>query len=60
MSDDPIAVTIRDAASKLGMSVGAFRKHVLPHLEVVQPTDRLVRVPVSELEKWVEKNAARG
>jgi len=51
------ALTREEAAASLGMSVDSFERHVQPHLRLVRK-GRLRLVPVSELERWVEENAA--
>lgn len=53
-----IALTRPEAAAALGMSLTSFERHVQPDLRVVRRgTMRLV--PVRDLERWVEDNAAR-
>jgi hypothetical protein len=52
-----ILLTRSDAADTLSMSVDSFERHVQPDLRLVRQ-GRLVLVPISELEKWVERNAA--
>jgi excisionase family DNA binding protein len=47
-----------EAAEILGMSVDSFERYVQPHVRAVRK-GRLVRFPVSELERWAEENAAR-
>lgn len=52
-----LALTRDEAAAAIGMSLDSFERHI-------QPTIRLVRlgkmrlVPVRELERWLEANAA--
>jgi excisionase family DNA binding protein len=46
-----------EAASSLGVSIDFFEAHVQGELRLVR-RGRLVLVPVSELERWVERNAA--
>jgi hypothetical protein len=36
-----------------------FDEHILPELRVVRRGTRTVLVPVAELVRWVERNAAR-
>ncbi len=52
-----IAVRIEEAAAALGMSRDAFDEHVKPELRLIR-RGRLVLVPVRELERWVEREAA--
>ncbi len=49
---EPVLVAKEDAARLLAMSVDHFER-------LVQPDLRLVRVPVRELHRWAEGNAAR-
>ena len=53
-----LTLTPTEAAGSLGVSRDYFDAHVRPELRVVR-RGRLVLVPVSELRKWVETNAAR-
>ena len=53
----PIAVTRREAAAMLGVSLDYFKRQVQPELRYVKRR-RLVRIPVSELEKWARLNSA--
>jgi excisionase family DNA binding protein len=52
-----LAVTPVEAAALLGMSRDSFDRYVKSEVRVVR-RGRLVLVPVRELEKWVERNAA--
>ena len=52
-----LAPTRAEAADSLGVSVDFFRDHIQPGLRLVRK-GRLVLVPLKELEKWVETNAA--
>lgn len=47
-----------EAASSIGISRDLFDEHVLPELRVVRIGRRIV-VPVRELERWLERSAAR-
>lgn len=47
-----------EAAEALGVSVDHFDKHIRHDLRLVR-SGRLVLVPVRELERWAERNAAR-
>lgn len=53
-----IALTKAEAAEALGCSVDHLERHVLPDLRVIR-SGRLRLIPVSELEAWAERNAAR-
>lgn len=56
MTPPLLAYTQTEAAAALGMSRGAFRKHVLPELAVVR-RGRRVLIPVKSIEQWMEENA---
>jgi excisionase family DNA binding protein len=43
----------------IGVSRSHFYEHVAPELRVVRSGRRRL-VPVTELERWLERNAARG
>ena len=47
-----------EAARALGVSRSFFFAQILPELSVVR-RGRLRLVPVSELERWLDRNAAR-
>jgi hypothetical protein len=53
----PVAVRKDVAASMLGVSVDFFEQEVQPELRLIR-RGRLVLVPVRELERWAERNAA--
>ncbi len=53
-----IALTAKDAALSLGMSVDSLEKFVQPHVRVIRQ-GRLRLFPVAELSRWAEENAAR-
>lgn len=53
----PLALKPAEAAAAIGVSRDFFDKHVMPELRVVR-RGRLVRVPVAELERWLEASAA--
>jgi excisionase family DNA binding protein len=52
------ALTRVEAAASLGVSVDFFEEHVQPDLRIVR-VGRLRLVPPAELERWVERHAAR-
>jgi hypothetical protein len=54
----PLTLTETGAAKKLGVSAGFFKGHVLPELRVIRRGARVL-VPLSELERWIDRNAAR-
>jgi hypothetical protein len=49
-------LTRREAAAALSISLNHFERHVQPELKVV-PSGQLVLIPVSELERWVQRHA---
>lgn len=51
-----LALTRAEAATALGMSLDSFERHVQPDLRLVR-RGKLRVVPVSELERWLERNA---
>jgi excisionase family DNA binding protein len=53
-----IALTRAEAAASLGLSVDSFERYVQPDVRIVR-RGRLRLIPVSELEAWTERNAAR-
>jgi excisionase family DNA binding protein len=53
-----LLVTRAEAAKLLAMSLDHFERHVQGDLRVVR-SGALVLIPVRELERWVEENAAR-
>jgi hypothetical protein len=48
-----------EAAQMLSVSRDYFDEHVKPELRIVHHGTRTVLVPVAELVRWVERNAAR-
>lgn len=53
-----LAFTRVEAAASIGMSLDSFERYVQPDLRLIRP-GRMRLVPVAELERWVEQNAAR-
>ena len=52
-----LALTPAEAAAAIGVSVDFFDEHVRSELKVVR-RGRKVLVPLRELERWLELNAA--
>jgi excisionase family DNA binding protein len=52
-----LAYTKAEAAEALGVSVDYLEDHVLADVRVVR-RGRKVLIPVSELQRWLEENAA--
>jgi hypothetical protein len=56
MSPPRLALRREEAAEALGMSLDSFERHVQSELRLVR-RGRLRVVPVSELERWLDRNA---
>jgi hypothetical protein len=50
------ALTRREAAASLGMSINHFERRVQPELKVIF-CGQLVLIPLAELERWVQTHA---
>ena len=59
-ADAPLRLTLSktEAAAALGVSVRFFEQQVQPELRVVRRGRRRL-IPVRELERWIEREAAR-
>jgi hypothetical protein len=53
-----LALTRAEAANAIGMSLNSFERHVQPELRIVR-RGRMRLIPVAELDRWLERNAAR-
>ena len=53
-----LAYTKAEAAVALGVSIDTLERHIMAELRVVR-RGRLVLLPVTELQRWLEQNAAR-
>jgi len=53
-----LALTRAEAAASLGVSVDTFERHIQGELRLIR-RGRLRLIPVVELERWVDRNAAR-
>lgn len=53
-----LALTRAEAAASIGVSVDSFERHVQPELRLIR-RGRLRLIPVAELERWLDSNAAR-
>jgi excisionase family DNA binding protein len=51
-----LAVSPREAAAMLGVSRDFFDEHILPELRVVR-RGRLVLIPVTEIQRWLDREA---
>jgi hypothetical protein len=52
-----LALTRAEAAEALGISIDSFERYVQPEVRLVR-RNSLRLVPVRELERWVDENAA--
>jgi excisionase family DNA binding protein len=52
-----LALTRREAAEALGISLNSFERHVQPEVKVVR-RGKLRLIPISDLERWLEENAS--
>lgn len=52
-----LALTREEAAASLGMSLDSLERHVLPTLRICR-LGRMRLVPVTELQRWLDANAA--
>jgi hypothetical protein len=48
-----------EAARMLGVSRDYFDEHIKPEIRIIRHGARIVLVPIAELVRWVERNAAR-
>jgi excisionase family DNA binding protein len=53
-----MAFSRAEAAAAIGVSVDTFERYVQPELRLIR-LGRLRLVPVVELSRWLEQNAAR-
>jgi excisionase family DNA binding protein len=53
-----LGLTLDEAAATLGVSRDTFDRHIRHELRVVR-RGRCLIVPVSELERWLDREAAR-
>jgi hypothetical protein len=53
-----LALTKREAAAALGMSIDSFERHVQPELRVVR-RGRLRLFALFEIERWLRENGAK-
>jgi hypothetical protein len=53
-----LALSKREAAEALGISIDHLERHVWPELRVVR-SGRRTFVPTRELDSWLERSAAR-
>jgi excisionase family DNA binding protein len=53
-----LALTRAEAAAAIGVSVDSFERYIQPELRIVR-AGRLRLIPISELQLWLDTNAAR-
>jgi excisionase family DNA binding protein len=53
-----LALTKREAAAALGVSIDSFERHVQPELRVVR-RGRLRLFALTEIERWLRENGAK-
>ena len=60
MNEKPprLALTRPEAAAAIGCSIDSFERHIQPELRLIR-RGRLRLIPVVELERWLDRNAAR-
>lgn len=54
-----LALSPDEAAGILGVSRDYLDEHILPELRIIRRGRRIL-IPLSELDRWLERNAARG
>ena len=54
-----LAIGPAEAAEMLGVSRDFFDEHIKPELRIVRRGSRTILIPVAELERWLQKSAAR-
>jgi hypothetical protein len=54
-----LAVTPGEAAAMLGVSRDFFDEHIKPELRIIRRGSKTILIPISELVRWLEKNAGR-
>lgn len=52
-----LALTKREAAESLGMSLRTFERHVQPDLRAVRRGRKIRLFPVAEIQRWLDDNA---
>jgi hypothetical protein len=57
MSDIPrLALTQKEAAESLGLSLSSFRRHVMPHVRCVRRGSLRI-FPATELQRFLDESA---
>jgi excisionase family DNA binding protein len=54
-----LTISPGEAADMLGVSRDFFDEHIKPELRIVRRGSKTILIPIAELERWLEKSAAR-
>ena len=54
-----LSISPGEAAEMLGVSRDFFDEHIKPELRIVRRGSKTILIPVAELQRWLEKSAAR-
>jgi hypothetical protein len=54
-----VTVMPNEAAAMLGVSRDFFDEHIKPELRIIRRGSKTILIPVLELERWVDRSAAR-
>jgi excisionase family DNA binding protein len=54
-----LSISPGEAAEMLGVSRDFFDEHIKPELRIVRRGSKTIMIPLVELERWLEKSAAR-
>lgn len=54
-----VTVVPNEAAAMLGVSRDFFDEHIKPELRIIRRGSKTILIPVLELERWVDRSAAR-
>lgn len=54
-----LSVKPDEAAEMLGVSRDYLDEHIKPELRIIRRGSKMILIPVAELQRWLEKSAAR-
>ena len=54
-----LSISPGEAADMLGVSRDFFDEHIKPELRIVRRGSKTILIPIVELERWLDKSAAR-
>jgi excisionase family DNA binding protein len=54
-----LSISPGEAAEMLGVSRDFFDEHIKPELRIVRRGSKTILIPIAELERWLDKSAAR-